>query len=291
MRRLVGLFLVISGAYLLVAHVPAMAASDQVRLANQVSTTPESAERNAILASSVQIAMVGTEHITTIDGHTRCTQHVIKVAHGIATLVAVNESNLLVSHDHWELLDSGVLVRVDLRTANGDLLVSMDGERFMQLIRYRDGATLVLMAPEPLGVPGLAFAAPGAYHVESGTVVNIVHQDGRSPNVLAVSPAVVDRNAFKQGKQVMTLHTTDGQPIVPGDSGGGVWVADRLVGNVWSAVAETEEKHMLFMGVSWTSTSISSQHVVVAELPPLAYVAGAAGGVSDATVVDGIIIH
>ena len=143
--------------------------------------------------------IVGTEHITTIDGHTRCTQHVIKVAWD-HTLVAVNESNLLVSHDHWELLDSGVLVRVDYALRTVICWLWMDGERFMQLIRYRDGATLVLMAPEPLDVPGLAFAAPGAYHVESGTVVNIVTRMDAAQNVLAVSPAVVDRECVQTGQ-------------------------------------------------------------------------------------------
>ena len=38
----------------------------------------------------------------------------------------------------------------------------------------------------------------------------------------------------------MWLITLDGQPIMKGDSGGGVWFEGRLIGNLWASPYEVE---------------------------------------------------
>jgi hypothetical protein len=66
------------------------------------------------------------------------------------------------------------------------------------------------------------------------------------------------------GKPILILSSSNGQQIIKGDSGGGVWVNGRLVGNLWKVVkVETTVQERYFWGtkerVRVTDTAVVAQ--------------------------------
>ena len=53
---------------------------------------------------------------------------------------------------------------------------------------------------------------------------------------IAVSEVSIVAQAEKQGRPVVRLQSVDGQVVVGGDSGGGVWVDGRFVAAMWTTV-------------------------------------------------------
>ncbi len=53
------------------------------------------------------------------------------------------------------------------------------------------------------------------------------------------------------------MRSLDGSSIEPGDSGGGIWIEGRLVGNLWSTVREDviESKSQKLVGTRATDRS------------------------------------
>lgn len=226
--------------------------------------------QQAILDASVQIVMAGSEEITTVDGNERITVQITKQTRGVGTLVAVAGQTVIVTHDHWSLLD-GAITQVEFRTADGALLHSTNEDAFRGAIRYRDGGTLILDAPAALLVQGLVPTQPPATtHVGTGQQVYVTHRHPEQPDRLVVSPAVVEGNDFNHGQQALDLRTLDGASIVRGDSGGGVWLGDQLIGNMWAAQKEAVTLRHSQSGVTWTTTEMVAERGLAAELPPIA---------------------
>ena len=61
---------------------------------------------------------------------------------GLGTLVSHKGELILITHDHWGPLKN--LGAVQFRNAAGDPLLELDGKTFKDLIRYRDGGTMIL---------------------------------------------------------------------------------------------------------------------------------------------------
>ncbi|MEJ2709060.1 MAG: hypothetical protein P8074_15715 [Anaerolineales bacterium] len=151
---------------------------------------------------------------------------------GVGSLVAGSDGNLLITHDHWgEALLS--VERVELLNAAGELLLELQGSQFLNSIRYRDGGTMVLAAPEGLkGVQAVPLADLAA--IDRGAQVLLVHQDPAAPGKLEILPAVVDASREYLELPVYRLRSLDERVIVHGDSGGGVWSSDGLAATVWT---------------------------------------------------------
>lgn len=155
------------------------------------------------------------------------------VADGLGTLV-VNEDNLLlVTHDHWSHFEDA-LGTVTFRAADGSWLADMDLHDFKGHIRSRDGGMMVLTAPAILksAVPVEA-AALQASTLQTGDRGFVAQRAG---NRIVVSEASVIAQAEKQGRPVVRLQSLDGQAVVGGDSGGGVWVHGCFAAAMWTTV-------------------------------------------------------
>ncbi len=155
------------------------------------------------------------------------------VADGLGTLVAQDEEILLVTHDHWSHFNEIVGV-VTFRNAHGALIVEMDLRDFKQHVRYRDGGTMVLTAPEVLAtaVPGTAKALQTfALNIDDNVLLT-QRVDGR----VVLTEASVVAQTEKQGQPVLRLQSAAGQTVTGGDSGGGVWLNGRLAATMWTTV-------------------------------------------------------
>jgi hypothetical protein len=148
------------------------------------------------------------------------------IAEGLGTVVKVNGRSLLITHDHWSQLTAD-LGEVQFRDAAGVLLAKMDLVRFKRLILSRNGGLMVLAAPDAL--QGLAVAV-GTNRATAGSDLWLVH---RQEGQVVVSPVQVESAGLKDGVAVWRLQ---GQMVVNGDSGGGVWGDGRLLAVMWTAV-------------------------------------------------------
>lgn len=167
------------------------------------------------------------------------------VAEGLGTLVTQGEERLIITHDHWSLLDTD-LGTVQFGDATGELLLEVKLIDFKNLIRYRDGGTMVVEAPEDLVLPGVAdlswLPALGltdpdkSEDLNPGSIVLVVQrQQGDSVGV-AVVRAEIERSDQILGRPVYRLRSLSGQPVVGGDSGGSVWHEGELVANMWTTI-------------------------------------------------------
>jgi hypothetical protein len=146
------------------------------------------------------------------------------VAEGLGTVVAVKGRSLLITHDHWSQLTAD-LGEVQFRDATGVLLAKMDLFRFKRLILSRNGGLMVLVAPGALE----DLAVENGRVITKGQLLLAHRQDGQ----VAVSPVHMATVGVKDGVVVWRLQ---GQVVVNGDSGGGVWGDGRLLAVMWTAV-------------------------------------------------------
>jgi hypothetical protein len=188
--------------------------------------TVDEATRQQILQATVQIAMY--EHA---DAH-----GVESGGRGLGTLVRVDGQTLIATHDHWTHFNAN-LNEVEFRTAQGDLLLTLNAAAFASLIRYRDGGTMLLSAPPELGL--LTPTAISSLAPSSGDTVWFVRRSpadtGATVEVLA---AQVEEQVMGSGPARLRLHASNGAIIVPGDSGGGVWINGQLLANLWSGTLQ-----------------------------------------------------
>lgn len=192
------------------------------RRASVAAPQPATADKAAMLASTLQIAMFAyaVEAGDTEPG-----------SRGLGTLVIHADELLIVTHDHWAHL-TPQLHEVELRDASGDLLLTLDAPAFRALVVYRDGGTMLLRVPD--GLQGLVPARLGttADLAETAWVMRrALASDRGTIEVAAAAVTAVEDDTFPA---TIWLHSFDGSGVLPGDSGGGVWANGRLVGNLWA---------------------------------------------------------
>ncbi|MCP4362486.1 MAG: hypothetical protein GY796_31155 [Chloroflexi bacterium] len=208
----------------------------------QSSNVDEAAPQH-ILAATVQIKLkaplydeAGNRLIGESNGEWR---ELNDVANGLGTLVLVDGELLIVTHDHWgEMLLKAEWV--EFKDANGKLLAEISGLFFRNLLRYRDRGTLLLAAPQELA--SYAGQAVVMEHGLSPTASNEVFLTRHLPGSARVEivTARVTAVSHETGIPAYELQSVDGQSVVKGDSGGGIWYQGQLVGNMWwTVVAET----------------------------------------------------
>jgi hypothetical protein len=163
------------------------------------------------------------------------------MAEGLGTLVNQAGDLLIITHDHWSVLD-GQLGTVQIRDGRGQLLVELELLRFKKLIQYRDGGTMILTAPKGIAAgkqsdqTDIPAYSPEKPELTAGDVVSLAYRERNGQVGVFVMQAIVESIGEKHGKPVMRLRSSDGMPTIGGDSGGGVWLQGEVVANMWTTV-------------------------------------------------------
>ena len=167
------------------------------------------------------------------------------VAEGLGTLVLVNGRSLLITHDHWSQLMAD-LGEIQFRDAAGTVLAKMDLYKFKQLIMSRNGGMMVLTAPDALQ----HLAVTAEIGATTDDELLLVH---RQNGQVVVSPVKRVDRVVKDGVAAWRLQ---GQTVVSGDSGGGVWDNGRLQAVVWTAVMMEDQQSQVRQGTDVSVAAI-----------------------------------
>jgi hypothetical protein len=207
---------------------------------NQYNTN--SLEKHSILNATIHIILYPKRNHETGEDSIQFQQndstggYLIERARGIGTVVTREEHVLIITHDHWEWM-SDDLDRVELRDANNELLLEMSGEAFRNIIRYRDGGTMILEAPGLLLSAGIVPASLSTGEaIVPGSIVQLAYRPVEDRQHMDVLVALVESINDREGRPILNLRSLDGQSVIKGDSGGGVWFNGQLAGNLWRAV-------------------------------------------------------
>jgi hypothetical protein len=213
---------------------------------------------NKINSNSSELILNATVQITILpprseaDLSTDASQeHVIETVaeRGLGTLVALPSEIVILTHNHWKFLAQPR--KVQFSNALGELLLEIDGQAFLDLIRYRDAGTIVLSAPVELrpdyvsvlaarakinlSLLPTATAFGDASALRVGDQVHIPHQSKGDPTRISILTAVVEGLISENGLPAVQLRSLDGEVIIQGDSGGGIWLNGSPVGNMWKS--------------------------------------------------------
>lgn len=198
--------------------------------------------REQILESTVCISLFapltdeqGNPQYVRVDGQ-KAIQ--LTVGEGLGTMARQGDELLIVTHDHWPLLTPD-LRRVEFHNVDHELLLEMSGEQFLQLIRYRDGGTLIISAPEVLARRLTAVPLGSSGSARKSALVTIAHRrpdDGR----IGVAAMQVQKELNYKGQPVYRLTSLNGEVVIEGNSGGGVLLHGQLIGNMWGTILVEE---------------------------------------------------
>ena len=159
----------------------------------------------------------------------------VTLGYGMATMVKVQDETFLATHNHWGnmLQDMNIL---ELRNADNKMIRPIYGSEFNSLIVYQDAGTMVLRVPDGLAdalTPGNLDDPP---QLKPGDTVQIAYRGQPTRDKVEILEAVIEENSVSRGKPVYTLRSLNGQPLHPGDSGGGIWHNGKLVANTWAVL-------------------------------------------------------
>jgi hypothetical protein len=158
----------------------------------------------------------------------------LTVNEGLGTLARQGSDLLIITHDHWLLLTPD-LRRVQFHNTADDLLLEVSGEQFLQLVRHRDGGTMVLAAPQVLAAGRVPVVMGESSSAGRDDIVYLAHRrphDGR----VGVAAMLVQKTTVYNGQQVFRLTSLNGEVVLEGNSGGGILSNGLLVGNMWGTI-------------------------------------------------------
>ncbi len=210
----------------------------EIALAHEVEI--DQAVRRRILEASIKIRMIApagvgnSQFAENIDGGS---QDRYFVASGLGTLAKIGNESVIVTHDHWSLLSNPQTV-ILISSAADEIKLVFGSSEFVELIRFRDGGTMIIDAPAQLAArSSLApeLTAESAQGVQSGDILYAVRRQPEINDALSVEPVIVKSTNISEGPSTINLQSVNGIVVGPGNSGGGVWHDGQLVANIWSA--------------------------------------------------------
>ena len=218
------------------------------------------AARQQILEATVQITLfaplldeTGQPKLAEVNGQ-QLVQYV--VGEGLGTLVSENGRDLIVTHDHWTLLED--MTKATFTNVSGDLLLTATAVEFAQMIQYRDGGTMILALTGNL--PGTAVLSRSET-IGQDDVLLLAYRQPETMQVDVV-PVLVEELKGYQERPSFYLHSLHDEAIVGGNSGGGLFANGKLVGNMWITLVTQEVTRATGTAVGpekQTSLSIAAQ--------------------------------
>jgi hypothetical protein len=184
-----------------------------------------------ILASTVQIELFD-------NGRIEGNQRYIQTSRGFGTVVQYEGQRFILTHNHWSI-PAAELNRTEIRNGAGQTLLVLEGATFYSLVRYQDGGTMLLVAPQGLAGVNAAELGDGSA-MQVGNTAWLATYDVEAGQGVKIETAwvrEVDGTAVPGRLMIQSQETA----VISGDSGGGVWADGKLVGNLWTIqVAERE---------------------------------------------------
>lgn len=230
---LIGLLIgIISALFVFLPQVAARTALPENIIIDEVA-------RQTVLKATVKISFFapayeqsGQPKVTLVDGQ-RQTEFIGGT--GLGTVVRIDQETVIVTHDHWGLLDNPEAI-VEFATAEGGLLHTISAPKFRDLIRYRDGGTMILSLPDALAGNFQPAVRGDASAVALNDVLLIAYRQPTAGDNISVEAVVVSKYKQHGGLPTLELTSVSGKIIVAGNSGGGVWADGKLVANMWSTL-------------------------------------------------------
>lgn len=196
------------------------------------SPSPQSEGSNEIRSATVLIEMQ-------VPNREKVQENIDFLGNGIGTLIQIDGETLLITHNHWRYVLEDISI-VRFYDADYNLITTIIGKQFRELVLQADPGTLVLQPPQEL-VDALIPVNLGAVQtVVAGDSVYVVYWEKPSRDRAAIQQAVVEEVITYQDVPVYKLRSLNGGVIQPGDSGGGVWCRGMLVGNNWMVEAVSD---------------------------------------------------
>jgi hypothetical protein len=252
MRRMLARIFILSGVS------AALIGGHKLYGVREVEGTAHTADQEQLLASSIQITMVGKSRI--VDGVKET-----DLSKGLGTLIEHEGQRYIMTHNHWALPET-MLERIEMRDADGRSLTVMARMSYLSLVRYSDAGTLLLAAPPELDcINAAVLGASTALTI--GETILVVTRDKQRQERLTVIEAEVEQAGDKKMPAQLLLRGAQ-TAVAPGDSGGGVWHDGKLVGNMWSIIESLQETPWAWQG--WFSSPIEPSPTggyIVAEQP------------------------
>ncbi len=195
--------------------------------------------RQTILKATVKISFFapaydenGQPKVTIVNGQR---QTEFTGGTGLGTVALIDQETVIITHDHWGLLDNPQAI-VELATASGELLHTISAPEFGNLIRYRDGGTMILNLPDALAGNFQPAVSGDANTVARNDVLLMAYRQPAAGDNISVEAVVVSRQTWHGGLATLELTSPSGKIVITGNSGGGVWADGKLVANMWSTL-------------------------------------------------------
>jgi hypothetical protein len=183
------------------------------------------------------------------------------LAEGLGTVVNVNGLSVIVTHYHWgEFLMNADLV--ELLDANGNKLADLSLMEFKALALFIDNGTLILNIPAGVNLQPIELLENT--EVVQGMRLLVARRNRENGKTVELIEADVEGAENYKSQACWRLKTLGDEPIIPGDSGGGVFLKGKLVGNNLARVLEYDQWY-------WAKEALDQeageQVVVVAQFP------------------------
>jgi hypothetical protein len=183
-----------------------------------------------ILNNTVQIRMFAP-----LPSNGQTDNQTFVMAQGLGSLALWQGKNIIVTHNHWgAMLEDAEYAQI--LDTQGRMLLKLGIVELKALILYRDPGTMILAAP--VGHPA-GSTLDEQISMQTGDVVTLVHQAADDPNRINLLQAKVVYSKNYKGQLVYKLAIADDGKIIPGDSGGGIWLDGKLMGNMWASYLNT----------------------------------------------------
>jgi len=200
----------------------------------------DEATKQQILDATVKITLfapmldkAGNQKIIEVNGKM---QGQITVSEGLGTLVRAGGETLIITHDHWSIL-TVKLDKVQFHSASNELLLELDWSTFFSLYSYRDGGTLVFVAPDQLSVQMSAVELAGEnVSLRKDDALLVAYWQPESSQHIGVEPVVVETTEQYKDLPTIKMESVNGKVVSHGNSGGGVFLNGQLVGNMWETI-------------------------------------------------------
>ncbi len=152
---------------------------------------------------------------------------------GLGTLVQTGGEVVIVTHDHWSVPIMN-LDKVQFHNTSNDLLLEIDRSNLFSLLRYRDRGTMILTAPEPLAAHSSPLEMVGDnVSLQPGDILLGAYWQPDAVDSITIESFQVVSLGSHQALPAIKLKSQNGQVVRQGNSGGGIFLDGKLVGNMW----------------------------------------------------------